>query len=209
MTIWSAAVFSPFSTIIFMCDYRKLIVITNRHLCGGDFAAQIEKVCALDPGSLVLREKDLSDDEYEALAMQISGICEKHGVTFYIHSHIDLAIKHGFKSIHLPVSALRECKNNLRCFENISVSCHSEEDVKLAEKAGASRIILGTVFETECKPGFEGRGLAFVKEICKKTALPVYAIGGITPQNLGSVIEAGAAGGCMMSGFMKMQHERE
>ena len=204
MTIWSAAVFSPFSTIIFMCDYKKLIVITNRHLCGGDFAAQIEKVCALNPDSLVLREKDLSGGEYEALALQISKICEKHGVPFYIHSHIDIAVKHGFKNIHLSVPALREYESSLCGFDNISVSCHSEEDVKLAQQAGATRIILGTVFETDCKPGLEGRGLSFVREICGKTALPVYAIGGITPQNLGSVIEAGAAGGCMMSGFMKL-----
>ena len=203
MTIWSAAVFSPSSTIIFMFDYRKLIVITNRHLCGGNFAAQIEKVCSLEPCSLILREKDLSDDEYEALALRVNGICEKHGVPFYIHSHIDTAVKHGFKNIHLSVSSLRVAED-LRCFENISVSCHSEEDVKLAEQAGASRIILGTVFETDCKPGLEGRGTAFVREICEKTALPVYAIGGITLQNLGSVIDAGAAGGCMMSGFMTL-----
>ena len=204
MMIWSAADFSPFSTIISMCDYSKLIVITNRLLCEGDFIAQIEKVCALKPCSLVLREKDLIENEYEALAVTVSGICEKNGVAFYVHSHIDLARKHGFGNIHLSVPALRECKDGLGGFENISVSCHCEDDVKEAENAGATRIVLGTVFETDCKPGLEGRGLPFVKAICGKPALPVYAIGGITPLNLGSVLEAGAAGGCMMSGFMKL-----
>ena len=187
-----------------MSDYSKLIVITNRLLCEGDFIKQIEKVCGLKPCSLILREKDLSEKEYEALAVKISGICEKNGVPFYIHSHIDLAQKYGFRNIHLSVSALRESKDRLGGFENISVSCHGEEDVKEAENAGAARIVLGTIFETDCKPGLEGRGVSFVKEICGKTGLPVYAIGGITPENLGSVLEAGAAGGCMMSAFMKM-----
>lgn len=204
MTIWSAAVFSPFSTTIFMCDYSELIVITNRLLCEGSFEKQIEKICALKPRSLILREKDLSESEYGALAFKVSSICEKHGVPFYIHSRAGTAEKYGFKNIHFSISTLRENINSLGGFENISVSCHSENDVRQAEQAGASRIILGTVFETDCKPGLEGRGTAFVREICEKTKLPVYAIGGITPQNLAFVIEAGAAGGCMMSGFMKL-----
>ena len=204
MTIWSEAVFSPFSMIISMSDYSKLIVITNRLLCEGPFISQIEKVCSLKPCSLILREKDLPADEYEALALSVNSICEKNGVAFYIHSHIETAVKNGFKNIHLSIPALREGLNDLSRFENISVSCHSKEDVIEAEKAGATRIILGTIFETACKEGLRGRGVSFVKEICKTTDLPVYAIGGITLQNLAGVLSAGAAGGCMMSGFMKM-----
>lgn len=187
-----------------MFDYSKLIAVTNRLLCEGDFYKQIEKVCALGPRSLILREKDLSDGEYEALALRVSEICGKNGVEFYIHSHIDIALKHGFKNIHLSIPALRESKNRLGGFDSISVSCHSLDDVNLAQSAGAARIVLGTVFETACKEGLKGKGPGFVKEISEKTSLPIYAIGGITPQNLADVIAAGAAGGCMMSGFMKI-----
>ena len=49
-----------------------------------------------------------------------------------------------------------------------------------------------------------GRGLAFLKEVCDNTCLPVYAIGGMTPDRLPGVLEAGAKGACMMSGFMKL-----
>ena len=81
---------------------------------------------------------------------------------------------------------------------------HLGEDVRQAEMLGANRIILGTIFPTDCKPGLAGKGIPFVREICSGTALPVFAIGGISPANIGAVLEAGAAGGCMMSGFMKL-----
>ena len=77
------------------------------------------------------------------------------------------------------------------------------EDMREAVAAGADRIILGTIFETECKKGLRGRGLSFVKEICDVCPVPVFAIGGIKTDNLREVMDAGAAGGCMMSGFMR------
>ena len=83
------------------------------------------------------------------------------------------------------------------------MSCHSMEDMEIAVKYGATQIILGTIFETECKKGLEGRGLAVFREICHACPVPVCAIGGINMERLPLVIEAGAAGGCMMSGFMR------
>lgn len=111
--------------------------------------------------------------------------------------------------IHLSIPALGAMSEAERIrlqrdFAEISVSCHSLEDVKLAGKNGATQIILGTIFETECKKGLKGKGLGFVEAICKSCPLPVYAIGGISLERLPQVRKAGAAGGCMMSGFMKL-----
>ena len=52
--------------------------------------------------------------------------------------------------------------------------------------------------------GLKGKELGFVEAICKSCPLPVYAIGGISLERLPQVRKAGAAGGCMMSGFMKL-----
>ena len=43
-----------------------------------------------------------------------------------------------------------------------------------------------------------------MEEICAVCPIPVFAIGGIKETNVEAVIAAGAAGGCMMSGFMEM-----
>ena len=84
------------------------------------------------------------------------------------------------------------------------MSCHSLKDVEQAISLGATRIVLGNIFETPCKQGVSGKGLDFLSKICKSSSVPVFAIGGITLDNLYDVIEAGAQGGCMMSGFMKI-----
>ena len=53
------------------------------------------------------------------------------------------------------------------------------------------------------KPGLAGKGLNFLKEVVQIAYMPVYAIGGISPDNIKEVLSTDAAGGCMMSGFME------
>lgn len=58
------------------------------------------------------------------------------------------------------------------------------------------------MFDTACKAGTPGRGLAFLREVCRAADIPVWAIGGIAPGNFPAVLAAGARGGCVMSGLM-------
>lgn len=192
-----------------MCNsYEHTIVITNRHLVQGDFLKQLEKVTKLHPHALILREKDLTDDAYESLAKKVFDLCKREDITFFLHTKIEIARKIGCQNIHLSIPVLKglsetEKKALTEDFCEISISCHSMEDVEIAMAGGATQIILGTIFETECKKGVLGKGVDFVREICQKCPLPVYAIGGMNMQRLPLVIDAGAAGCCMMSGFMQ------
>lgn len=192
-----------------MCNsYEHTIVITNRHLVQGDFLKQLEKVTKLHPHALILREKDLTDDAYESLAKKVFDLCEREDITCFLHTKIEIARKIGCQNIHLSIPVLKglsetEKKALTEDFCEISISCHSMEDVEIAMAGGATQIILGTIFETECKKGVLGKGVEFVREICQKCPLPVYAIGGMNLQRLPLVIDAGAAGCCMMSGFMQ------
>ena len=195
--------------IIFMCSYEHTIVITNRALVKGDFLEQLERVLRLRPHGLILREKDLSDAAYTALAKEVLALCRKEEVLCFLHSRIPSAKELNCRNLHLSVPALDammpEERRQLREeFDRISVSCHSMEDMQFAVECGASQIVLGTIFETDCKKGLKGSGTGFVREICRACPVPVYAIGGITPERLPEVMEAGAVGGCMMSGFMKL-----
>ena len=192
-----------------MCNsYEHTIVITNRHLVQGDFLKQLEKVTKLHPHALILREKDLTDDAYESLAKKVFDLCKREDITCFLHTKIEIARKIGCQNIHLSIPVLKglsetEKKALTEDFCEISISCHSMEDVEIAMAGGATQIILGTIFETECKKGVLGKGVEFVREICQKCPLPVYAIGGMNLQRLPLVIYAGAAGCCKMSGFMQ------
>lgn len=188
----------------------ELICITNRALCEGDFLSRIEQIAAAHPDRIILREKDLSEADYAALAEQVTEICRQYGVTCTLHGHPKAAQRLGAQSLHLPLPMLQSLRSDiLRQFREIGVSCHSLEDVRAAESLGASYIIAGHIFETDCKKGLAGRGLGFLREICENTALPVYGIGGISAENLPAVTANGAKGVCIMSGLMAAAHPAE
>lgn len=195
--------------IISMCDYSKLIVVTNMHLCKRDFLEQLAKVLTLNPCALILREKDLNYAKYEALALKVKALCDKANVPMFVHTYIDLAraLKCG---VHLSFENWKKAQQEALALAKqneltkISVSCHSREEAQEAEAKGADQIVLGTIFATNCKLGKDGAGLEFLQDVCQSCNKPVYAIGGIKEENLQSVLDAGAAGGCMMSGFMEL-----
>lgn len=186
-----------------MHPYENLIAVTDRSLCGGDFLAQIKKITSVHPRSLILRERDLPDGEYLLLARQVQTVCEKADVPFFVHSRIEIAREIGCSNLHLPLPALAAMGTRPEGFFCVSTSSHSMGDMEQAVSLGADRIILGTIFETLCKKGLRGKGLSFLQEICAACPLPVFAIGGIRLSNIDAVMAAGAAGGCMMSGFME------
>lgn len=185
-------------------NYNAFIAVTNRALCRGALLPQIEKIAFLHPHALILREKDLSPEDYERLAAQVLAVCRRHGVPCFLHSHVEAARRLGCRNIQLSLPALREWADQLDGFDQISVSCHSLSDVQEAARLGATQALLGNIFETDCKKGLPGKGVDFLREVCARSSLPVYGIGGVSPDNLPRLLDAGAAGGCMMSGFMRL-----
>ena len=187
-----------------------LICITNRKLCSNNFSDQIEMIASAHPKAIVLRGKDLSEKEYEQLARQVMQICQKHGTQCILHSFSNVAIALGAEAVHMPLPLLQKMTPQEKShFQIIGASCHSLEEAKEAQDLGCTYITAGHIFLTDCKKGLPGRGLPFLEEICKAVRIPVYAIGGISSQNIESVRKTGAAGACIMSGFMRCKTVEE
>lgn len=180
------------------------ICITNRNLCKGDFLQRIKRIGEEGKAdALILREKELSEEEYFHLAKNVMPVCKASGLTCILHTYHRVADQLGCQKIHLPLDILSTAApEELRKFKEISTSVHSVEQAEQAERLGVSYLIAGHVFETDCKKGIPGRGIRFVREVCQRTRVPVYGIGGITKENARKVIQAGAEGVCIMSGFM-------
>lgn len=188
----------------------NLICITNRKLCSNNFSDQIEMIASAHPKAIVLREKDLSEKEYEQLARQVMQICQKNGTQCILHSFSNVAIALGAAAVHMPLPLLQKMTLQEKShFQIIGASCHSLEEAKEAQDLGCTYITAGHIFLTDCKKGLPGRGLPFLEEICKTVRIPVYAIGGISSQNIESVRKTGAAGACIMSGFMRCKTVEE
>src|SRR5262249_44220845 len=77
----------------------------------------------------------------------------------------------------------------------IGASCHSLESAKTVARDGANYIFFGPVFATPSKAKFgEPQGVKKLADVCSAVSVPVIAIGGITLENAGDCISAGAAG---------------
>lgn len=179
-----------------------VICVTHRLLCPDDFLERLDRIAAQQPYAIVLREKDLSESEYEALARDCLRICQKHDVPLNLNSQIAVAQRIGCDGIHLPFHLLLQHKNELEDFSRVGVSLHSPEEAAQLADTPATYVQAGHVFPTDCKAGVPPRGLSFLRAVCQATDLPVFGIGGITAERYPAVLQTGAAGACIMSGLM-------
>lgn len=212
-------------------DKKKIICITNRHLCEGSFLERLRliaaagaecrkigaaagtgtgttaNICAPELWGIVLREKDLPEHEYAALADEAQDIAGEYGVRLIRHFYPASNPQKSSGCLHLPLWRLEELIGSGEIdpayYEVLGASCHSADDARLAESLGCTYITFGHVFETDCKKGLEPRGLSMLEDVVRSVSIPVFAIGGISPDNYALTLDRGAAGACAMSGFMK------
>lgn len=178
-----------------------LICVTHRLLCPDDFLGRIDRIASQHPYCIVLREKDLPEYEYEALARDCLSICQRYDVPLQVNTHIAVARKLGC-GIHLPFYLLMQHQQELADFARVGVSLHSPEEAAQLAGTPATYVQAGHVFPTDCKKGLPPRGLSFLESVCQATELPVFGIGGITAKRYPAVLQTGAAGACVMSGLM-------
>lgn len=199
----------------------KLNIITNRKLCENEnLEKQIEKIFSayqrkiilenFEIVALTLREKDLYKNEYLKLVEKIYPICQKYRIDLILHQNYDLRLdnKYNIKGLHLSYNTFKSLNKNIReelikKYKKIGVSIHSLDEAKEVENLGATYIVAGHIFKTDCKKDLEPRGLEFIQELSSALIIPIFAIGGINQENSHLVINSGAFGVCMMSSLMK------
>lgn len=181
------------------------ICVTNRTLCRDDFLTRIDHIAKKGVAdAILLREKDLTEREYLELAEKVLSICKSHNRRCILHTYYKAAKELGCKEIHLPLPLLQKMweEGAKQWFTTVGTSVHSLKQANLAMHLQADYMTAGHIFETDCKKGLPGRGLSFLSKVVCKSEVPVYGIGGISADNAGQIMETGAAGVCIMSGFM-------
>ena len=204
-----------------MINKIKLNIISNRKLCENEnLEKQIEKIFSAYERKIILenfeivaftlREKDLNENEYLNLVEKIYPICQKYKINLILHQNYDLNLdeKYMIEGLHLSYEIFKSLNENIKAelikkYKRIGVSVHSLNEAKEAESLGASYVVAGHIFETDCKKGLEPRGLKFVEDSSSALSIPIFAIGGIDEKNSLSVIDSGAFGVRMMSSLMK------
>jgi len=162
---------------------------------------KIEQAVEAGVDWIQLREKDLSGKQLSELASD--AIRSAAGTSaILINDRLDVACAVRAAGVHLgenslPVSEAKRLVDERRTGKDflIGASVHSLEIALQTEQAGASYVIFGPVFATPSKAAFgPPQGLESLRKVCAELKIPVLAIGGITIENAGDCLKAGARG---------------
>jgi thiamine-phosphate pyrophosphorylase len=176
----------------------RFCYITDRHgLKDGALPGFLRE--AIDAGvtMIQIREKDLGARPLSSVVKDAVAYARGTGTLIMVNDRLDIAWAASAAGVHLgrcslPAQSVRAIVPNGFL---VGVSCHSIQDVLDAESAGADYVVLGPIFETPSKVVYgPPLGLSVLSEVAARTAIPVYALGGITLDRAIECLEAGAAG---------------
>jgi thiamine-phosphate pyrophosphorylase len=168
--------------------------VTDRHATNGRPLLSIVTAALEGGASLVqLREKDLAGAALLGLASEV--VAEARRVAgdrarVVVNDRLDVALSAKAAGVHLPASGLPVAAVRQRVKSRLLVgrSVHSLAEAREAEKAGADYLVFGPVFATPSKEAYgEPQGVDALRKVVASVRIPVWAIGGITPETAASL----------------------
>ena len=188
----------------------KLYVITDRGLCAPrTLYDTIHDLLDVGVSAIQLREKDLTDAEYIRLAEPLCKLCHAYSAQLFINSRIEIAMEVGTNGLHLPgdsASIEKVIEQTNGCFI-IGSSVHTLTEAKQRETEGADFITYSPIYPTLSKPDYgPAVGVEGLQNITEGVNIPVFALGGITPERVSECLDAGAYGVAVMSGVMSPEN---
>lgn len=178
-----------------------MYLITNRHLCDENhYLSVIEEAVSSGVKNIILREKDMSDEEltnlYNKIVRKTSYSHDKFNLI--INSNINLYKKLNFSGIHLPFETFVQLVKERFTFEDnqiLGLSLHNTDEIIILEKITRENnikvdyITLSHIYETKCKENLKPKGINLLKEGKKMTNIKIVALGGILSTNIEEVLK--------------------
>jgi thiamine-phosphate pyrophosphorylase len=141
-----------------------------------------------------LRMKGASDAQILGAASRVARACATHGALFILNDRPELVAPAGADGVHVGQddTTVAEARSLVGERAIVGLSTHTPAQVDAAAELGADYIGVGPVHETPTKPGRAAVGLDLVRYASEHAQMPFFAIGGISPANVGDVRAAGA-----------------
>nr|WP_196242247.1 thiamine phosphate synthase [Azospirillum oleiclasticum] len=153
---------------------------------------------ALDAGDVAcvqLRLKDCDDDTLRRAIDRLRPITQDRGVAFILNDRPDLARAAGCDGVHVGQSdtPYREARKLVGNDAIVGVTCHDSRHLAMvAAEAGADYVAFGAFFPTTTKDAIHHAEPEILDWWSEMMEVPCVAIGGITPDNCGPLVRAGA-----------------
>ncbi|MDQ7786847.1 MAG: thiamine phosphate synthase [Thermodesulfovibrionales bacterium] len=188
---------------------RGLCCIADRSLSPLLFEDMVLRVLEAGIGWIQYRDKESERRLIYEEAVKLRKITRDFKAVLIINDHADIAYAVDADGVHLgqddlPLNEARKIMKQ----KIIGISTHSMEQAKEAEKMGADYIGCGPVFHTSTKDAGDPKGLNMLREIRREIRIPVVAIGGITPDNVGTVLAEGADAVAVASALLRGKIEK-
>lgn len=158
-----------------------------------------EAVLANGARLLQYRNKTAPAATRAAQAVALAALCRRYHVPLIINDHLGLALEVDAEGLHIGAEdgSIAEARARLGHGKLLGVSCYRSMDTAMeAARLGASYVAFGGFFPSSVKPsaGAERTPVALLAQARRVLALPIFAIGGITPVNARDLVAAGADG---------------
>ena len=186
------------------CDKKAMLLyaVTDRAWIGKQsLYEQVESALKGGATCVQLREKELDDETFLNEAMEISALCKRYGVPFFINDNVEIAIKCHADGIHVGQEDMEAAQVRHRVGNDmmIGVSAHSVEEALEAVKNGADCLGVGAMFSTSTKTNVNVLPKETLRDICAAVDIPVVAIGGIGKSNISQLAGTGVDGIALVS----------
>ncbi|MCC7022780.1 MAG: thiamine phosphate synthase [Thermomicrobiales bacterium] len=178
----------------------------------GDFLATVDAALAGGVTALQLRTKAMDGRGMFDLALLLRDRCLAANVLFFVNDRVDVALAVAADGVHvgvhdLPLAATRQLVGPDML---VGYSPQTMTDVDVAKAEGADYVGLGPVYGTVSKADAQPViGLTGLAEQIAASGLPAVGIGGITVENAGAVIQAGADGVAVISAIQNASDPRQ
>ena len=162
-----------------------------------------------------VRAKKNSHAQRVEIGLAVVSVAAAQEIPVIINDDIDAAFESGAQGVHLGqedwqhLGGKAERADRLANMRIVGLSTHSLEQALCAERDGADYIGVGPLFPTATKPGVKPVGLDLVHKVAERIQIPFFAIGGITLENIGQVLKAGATRVAVVSAILKAPNVTE
>lgn len=173
-----------------------VMTLSNMAELGRD--AFLERLQAIAPAFLILREPQLNTEEYRQLATEVLAIARRQHTRVLLHNAIELATELQADGVHLPARTLMSLEKR-PALDWVGASTHNAAELTAASRLALDYALLGHIAATPSHPGDTPLGWQGLQTLLQQGwPLPVYALGGMKQADIATAQQHGAHGVALM-----------